>query len=140
MHTKSGMEGACSIEAKVDSANEPFSYNKFFTTGEDKRVFAACIGRPEDKEFNDLLERVVQAIEEAEKSSTFAEKELHHRRGDFAQVATGVSYGVGRKVATNLKHKRHDKMIAELLRNDDVKRLAQFASGEVEQLSIRASH
>jgi hypothetical protein len=101
-----------------------------FTTGEEKRVFAACIARPTHKDFDGILTGAYEAIEGAFKRTQFKDKELHHRRGDFAQVTTGVSYGVGRKAATNLKHKHHNRMVAELLQDINIQRLAQFSSGE----------
>jgi hypothetical protein len=136
LNMKGGMGGECKNGARVENTNKAFSFNKLFTTGEDKRVFAACIAKPEHEDFTGILTGAYQAIDDALKTTRFKENELHHRRGDFAQVTTGVSYGVGRKAATNLKHKGHDKIIAEILKDKNIQRLAQFSSGELERGTV----
>ncbi|KAH6905686.1 hypothetical protein BKA70DRAFT_1503121 [Coprinopsis sp. MPI-PUGE-AT-0042] len=89
------------------------------------------------KDFEGVMEGASQAIEEAQKRATFKEKELRHRRGGYGQVTTGVSYGVGRTAAMNLKHKWHDKIIAELLQNKDIQQIAGFASAAFKMCAPR---
>ncbi|KAH6893872.1 hypothetical protein BKA70DRAFT_1232722, partial [Coprinopsis sp. MPI-PUGE-AT-0042] len=106
---------------------EGFTYEKW--DGRQARLYGVhCYAVAQG--FEGVLEGAYEAIAEAEKKMKFKEKELNHRRGNYGQVTTGVP-------ASNLKHKRHDKIIAELLQNKDIQRIAGFASAAFKMCAPR---
>jgi hypothetical protein len=52
-----------------------------------------------------------------------------HRRGLFAAINVGLSYGKGQSTPTWLHNNAYEGLVARLLANEHLNRLATFASG-----------
>ncbi|KAI0054623.1 hypothetical protein BV25DRAFT_1939900, partial [Artomyces pyxidatus] len=103
-----------------------------------RRIIAVLAGRPKDREGRDPSEhwaavasRTAAAFEKArvDHPKALKAKDLKHRRGQFAAVASGVSYGGGQTRPGNLQHSAAtNAMLAELLANPDLGRIAGHQS------------
>ncbi|KAJ7101231.1 hypothetical protein B0H15DRAFT_769360 [Mycena belliarum] len=97
------------------------------------RIIAILLGRPEDPDWDAVVDDAHRAMRRAYRaglaSDAFRAKDVKHRRGDFAVLASGVSFGGGQKRPGNLVHSiKQQKLINYLLRNKSIRRLAGFQS------------
>ncbi|KAJ7068933.1 hypothetical protein B0H15DRAFT_807364 [Mycena belliarum] len=92
------------------------------------RIIAALVGQPRSADYAAAAARVFEAIESERKATTYKPAAAHHRRGDFFALNAGLSYGKGQRVPSRLDNGVHAALLARLLGNADVKRLATFAS------------
>ncbi|KAJ6457576.1 hypothetical protein DFH09DRAFT_1254380 [Mycena vulgaris] len=97
------------------------------------RIIAILLGRPEDPDWANVVRDAVKAMNQARragrKSGAFRRKDTSHRRGDYAVLSTGVSFGGGQKRPGNLVNSpKRQKIINYLLRNKSLRRLAGFQS------------
>lgn len=76
------------------------------------------------------LNNATEAIKACREKSTFAKKELHGRRGEFAQRTAGYGYGNGRERPLNFKisGKKNKAAMEELLRSPGMRRISGFAN------------
>ena len=94
------------------------------------QIFAVVAGKPkDDSTFDGCCDRAFDAMEAARGSEDFKYDEMHHPRGDYAVVNAGVIYGQGCQVPCNLNTGAHAAMAEGLLKNEDIRRLAIYASG-----------
>ncbi|KAF8069136.1 hypothetical protein FPV67DRAFT_1394238, partial [Lyophyllum atratum] len=88
------------------------------------RAFAAFPGRPCDSSWDDVVAGATSVMEEVREQATasgaIGEDDLHHRRGNFAAFATGVSYGGGQTVCNNIMN------CLRLLSDWNIRRIAGF--------------
>jgi hypothetical protein len=60
------------------------------------------VGQPDDPLWKDVANAATEVMQEAERLGAdldlFTEKSLHHRRGEFLALPTGISFGGGQKV------------------------------------------
>lgn len=70
----------------------------------DNRIIAVLVGQPDDPFWKDEVKAAAKVMQEAERlgadSDLFAEKSLHHRRGEFLALPAGVSFGGGQTVCS----------------------------------------
>ncbi|KAJ6522122.1 hypothetical protein DFH09DRAFT_938563, partial [Mycena vulgaris] len=97
------------------------------------RIIAILLGRPEDPDWDDVVRDAVKAMNRARRagraSGAFRRKDINHRRGRYALLSTGVSFGGGQKRPGNLVNSpKRQKIINYLLRNKSLRRLAGFQS------------
>lgn len=115
------------------------------------RIIAALVGQPNDPEWCTTVNAAAKVMQEVERLGAdmdlFAEKNLHHRRGEFLAIPAGVSFGGGQTVLTqlrlfsywltnftlqepgNLVHtKAMRRLIQRLLQSHSIKRIAGFQS------------
>ncbi|KAJ7141042.1 hypothetical protein C8R44DRAFT_827689 [Mycena epipterygia] len=97
------------------------------------RIIAALLGRPEDPGWDDVVRDVGHAMDRARRAGVetgaFRAKHTSHRRGQYAALSTGVSFGGGQKRPGNLIHStKLQKIINSLLANKNVRRVAGFQS------------
>ncbi|KAJ6470721.1 hypothetical protein DFH09DRAFT_954632, partial [Mycena vulgaris] len=97
------------------------------------RIIAILLGRPEDSDWDNVVRDAVKAMNRARragrKSGAFRRKDTSHRRGNYAVLSTGVSFGGGQKRPGNLVNSpKRQKIINYLLRNKSLRRLAGFQS------------
>ncbi|KAJ7669094.1 hypothetical protein B0H17DRAFT_896597, partial [Mycena rosella] len=52
----------------------------------------------------------------------------HHRRGGFVALNVGLTYGKGHRVPSRIDNSDHNPLLARLLANRDIERMATFAS------------
>lgn len=66
------------------------------------RIIAVLVGQPEDPEWRVIVGDAAELMQEVERLGAsmdlFTEKSLHHRRGEFLAIPTGVSFGGGQTV------------------------------------------
>ncbi|KAK7029973.1 hypothetical protein R3P38DRAFT_3188898 [Favolaschia claudopus] len=100
----------------------------------DGRIIAILLGRPEEEdEWDEVIARLVELFNRVrrsgEKSRAFRPKDLSHRRGRFAILASGVSFGGGQQRPGNLSQsKKRGRLVQTMLNDDALQRVAGFQS------------
>ncbi|KAJ7029113.1 hypothetical protein C8F04DRAFT_963284 [Mycena alexandri] len=99
----------------------------------DGRIIAILLGRPEDDDWDEVVADAGCALERARcaghRVGTFRAKDTEHRRGRFAVLTTGVSFGGGQQCPGNLVNgSKRQKIIDQILQNKSLCRLAGFQS------------
>ncbi|KAJ7467357.1 hypothetical protein B0H11DRAFT_1921395 [Mycena galericulata] len=92
------------------------------------RVFAVLAGQPNTAPYADSVAAAYHAIRDAGASANFSSEMRKHRRGLYAVVNVGLSYGKGQTMLSRLHHPLHGDMAEGLLANEHVCRMAHFAS------------
>ncbi|KAJ7172954.1 hypothetical protein C8R43DRAFT_873833 [Mycena crocata] len=92
------------------------------------RIFAVLAGQPRDPTYAAAVHRVYQKMTEEAAGVHFPYDLRHHRRGLFAAVNVGLSYGKGQRVPCWLQNGAYTDMVSRLLKDPDVERMANFAS------------
>jgi hypothetical protein len=68
----------------------------------EERIVAALVGQPADPQWGATVDAAAGVMREGERRGAemelFAEDTLHHRRGEFLAIPTGVSFGGGQMV------------------------------------------
>jgi hypothetical protein len=66
------------------------------------RIIAVLVGQPDDPHWKYVAIDATEVMQEVERlgadTELFAEKTLHHRRGEFLALPAGVSFGGGQTV------------------------------------------
>ncbi|KAI9058718.1 hypothetical protein FKP32DRAFT_1680442 [Trametes sanguinea] len=95
----------------------------------DGRVIALLAGHPQDPQWGATVEAANCAMEEAYRDCTFTREDKVHRRGTFATLARGVSFGGGRTTPGNISNsKKNEAALRRLCDNHAIKRLAGFGT------------
>jgi hypothetical protein len=117
----------------------------------EERIIAVLVGRPDDPQWSDAIDAAAEVMQEVERQGgsmdLFADKCLHHRRGEFLAIPAGVSFGGGQMVQTwhmlfnlllmsftlqapgNLAHTpAMRQLIRRILQSHSIKRIAGFQS------------
>ncbi|KAK6978070.1 hypothetical protein R3P38DRAFT_2580491 [Favolaschia claudopus] len=98
------------------------------------RIIAILLGRPEEEEeWEQVIRQIIELFnrvrKSGEKSRAFRPKDLSHRRGRFAVLASGVSFGGGQQRPGNLCHsKKRGRLVRALLNDTALQRVAGFQS------------
>ncbi|KAI9069582.1 hypothetical protein FKP32DRAFT_1671248 [Trametes sanguinea] len=93
------------------------------------RVFAVLAGRPQDPGWDSINANLQDIFENARDAYSLETKQLTHRRGNYAAVGVGISYGGGQQRASNLSQSTHNQAVTDLLlRHTGVRRVANFAN------------
>jgi hypothetical protein len=88
-------------------------------------------GRPDSKDWDEVNGAAANAMVEAQQHCVFTPSGLTHRCGRYHALSTGVSYGGGQQILTNLAHRKENRTkIDKLLRNPAITRLVGFGSSE----------
>jgi hypothetical protein len=60
----------------------------------EERIIAVLVGQPDDPQWSDTVNAAAEVMQEVERLGSsmglFAEKCLHHRRGEFLAIPAGV--------------------------------------------------
>lgn len=96
------------------------------------------MGRPDDPAYDLVCKRVYDKLEDLGKrsDSPFPSPDPDSRRGSFAALNVGITHGTGTKRPVNLHAKERvasgplASIIDDLLNDEDIKKLAAFASCE----------
>ena len=117
----------------------------------EERIIAVLVGQPNDPQWSDTTDAAAVVLKEVEQlggsMDLFAEKCLHHRRGEFLAIPAGVSFGGGQTVLIwhrlfiillisfslqkpgNLAHTQAMRqLIRRILQSHSIKRIAGFQS------------
>ncbi|KAJ7662901.1 hypothetical protein B0H17DRAFT_1162909 [Mycena rosella] len=92
------------------------------------RIIAVLAGQPRHDAYREAVERAVRAIHDAGDEARFPASMRRHRRGLFAIINVGLSYGKGQATPGWLHTKEYTGIADSLLANKDVRRLAGFAN------------
>ncbi|KAJ7101390.1 hypothetical protein B0H15DRAFT_943716 [Mycena belliarum] len=91
------------------------------------RIFAVLAGQPRGADWATAVETAYQDISAEGIKAAFPAHMRNHRRGLFAAVNVGLSYGKGQSVPS-LLHSPYQPMLRRLLSNTAIARMATFAS------------
>ncbi|PBK63847.1 hypothetical protein ARMSODRAFT_893855, partial [Armillaria solidipes] len=98
-------------------------------TDRDGRVIAVMAGQPDDPNWDHVQEEAAERMETSRKECKFSPDQRAHRRGQFAALSYGISYGGGQTHPQNLHHTgAHTSLIMSLINCLAFIRLAGFAS------------
>ncbi|KAJ7177350.1 hypothetical protein C8R43DRAFT_942621 [Mycena crocata] len=92
------------------------------------RIFAVLAGQPRTPEYAASAKRVYTLLREEATAARFSRDFCKHRRGLFAAINVGLSYGKGQKTPSFLNNGKYTPMADRLLADPDVGRFAHFAS------------
>jgi hypothetical protein len=113
------------------------------------RVIAVLAGRPKsatEVSWHAVHDEAFQAMDRERKRASFTAGQSSHRRGEFFALSTGASFGGGQRVCLHLatiecishiiqvpgnlqNNKNNDMVLARLMKNHSIKRIAGFGSG-----------
>ncbi|KAJ6486954.1 hypothetical protein C8R45DRAFT_824927, partial [Mycena sanguinolenta] len=91
------------------------------------RIIAVLAGQPQDARYRDAAKRAFEAICDAGNEARFPASMRSHRRGLFAAVNVGLSYGKGQRAPSWLHTKEYTSVVERLLANSAIGQLAGFA-------------
>lgn len=95
------------------------------------RVIGILAGRPEADDWEAVQRDAQRHMEEARMRLTGSYRSSQHRRGAFATLSTGVSYGGGQTEPMNIANTvRNSRILWDLNTARCFRRIAGFASGE----------
>ncbi|KAF9046181.1 hypothetical protein BJ165DRAFT_1345804 [Panaeolus papilionaceus] len=93
------------------------------------RIIGVLAGRPRDPAYVQACQNFFLRAQTARDLETFSDKETMHRRGAFPAIAFGISYGNGQTKPQRLSSGSHSTLIASLLQDRDLHRMASYADG-----------
>ncbi|KAJ7186303.1 hypothetical protein GGX14DRAFT_581151 [Mycena pura] len=91
------------------------------------RIFAVLAGQPDNHEWRAAVLRTYDAIKQEGAAADFPTDMWRHRRGLFAAINVGLSYGKGLTAPTSLDTKTYAPLVDRLLANTDIIRMANFS-------------
>ena len=74
--------------------------------------------------------RVFHRIYNEGRRERFSQSECNHPRGAFPAINVGMTHGKGTIQPVNLNNVNHSAMVQRLLADEDIQRMAGFASGK----------
>lgn len=106
-----------------------------------RRVVGVLAGDPHDNTWPQVEKSVADAFCAAGDEGCFTAENSDHRRGRFRALAAGILFGGGWKLPGNvLNGAINTAILASLLSNNALIRIAGFASGECPRLSRLIEH
>ncbi|KAI9056573.1 hypothetical protein FKP32DRAFT_1586074, partial [Trametes sanguinea] len=97
------------------------------------RVFAVLAGRPQDCHWDTINSNLQDLFERARDAYSLDEKQTDHRRGTYAAIGAGISFGGGQQRVSNLAQSKHNRGVTDiLLRHPGVRRVANFGSSAMQ--------
>lgn len=100
------------------------------------RIFAVLAGQPRKDAYTASVAAAYEIITQKGIAARFPADMRKHRRGLFAAINVGLSYGKGQTVPSWLHNKDYDNLADELLNDPDIARMGHFASGALLYFSI----
>ncbi|KAJ6532935.1 hypothetical protein DFH09DRAFT_932987 [Mycena vulgaris] len=104
------------------------------------RIIAVLAGQPDRAEYRAAAIAAFHAIRDAGQEARFPSAMREHRRGLFAAINVGLSYGKGQKVPCWLDNKEYTPIADKLLANRSIGRLAGFADAAFALWAPRLYH
>lgn len=96
-----------------------------------RRLAVMLAGRPKDKDWDAVVEAATKMLLNAEGQFKRRKQEAKHRRGTYAFLGTGVSFGGGQTFPSNLHNPIwKQKILDRLLASKAFQRIAGFGNGE----------
>ncbi|OSD01141.1 hypothetical protein PYCCODRAFT_1369936 [Trametes coccinea BRFM310] len=101
-------------------------------------VIGALVGAPRDETWPRVMTDLCAAFDAARSALPIRDAATEHRRGRFAVVTCGISYGGGQTEPRNRSHPQsHQEVAAALLANPAVQRVAGFGSAALKVYAPR---
>jgi NAD dependent epimerase/dehydratase family enzyme len=94
------------------------------------------VGQPNDPKYANSTRLAYNALLRESMAAKFPASMRHHRRGLFAAVNVGLSYGQGQTAPSWLHNDDYDPLADRLLANEHVARMAIFASGKPRLVAV----
>lgn len=106
------------------------------------RICVALVGRPNQQDYKDAALSLHETLLREGTAAGMTDRAIPHLRGHFPAINVGAMHGKGTVNPINLSTKDNDPMVARLLKNPHVRRLAAFASCKprLSPLCLRKSH
>ncbi|KAJ7701140.1 hypothetical protein B0H17DRAFT_924760 [Mycena rosella] len=92
------------------------------------RIFAVLVGQPRCMSWDAEVWRAFYAIIDESTAATFPSDMRKHRRGLYAALNVGLSYGQGQHLPSRLHNPQYDPLLDRLLGNPAIAQMATFAS------------
>ncbi|KAF7345911.1 hypothetical protein MVEN_01613200 [Mycena venus] len=92
------------------------------------RIITVLVGQPSDPTYAQAATRAFELMEKERVIAHFKSAMANHRRGAFVALNVGLSYCKGQTVPCRLNNGEHAALLARLLADEDITRLATFAS------------
>ncbi|KAJ7680001.1 hypothetical protein B0H14DRAFT_3535987 [Mycena olivaceomarginata] len=92
------------------------------------RIFLVLVGQPQDELYRASVGRTYDFIKQQGAATHFPAAFCKHRRGLFAAINVGLTFGKGQTLPTWLDNKDYASLTERLLAHDDIARMAHFAS------------
>ena len=93
------------------------------------RIIGACVGPPDVAAWPEVQRAAFDKLNAERERAQFSSKEADHRRGQFPAVNIGISMGTGPSHPGVLKLGKHTEMVARLVADPNIIRMANHASG-----------
>jgi hypothetical protein len=100
-------------------------------------IFVVLAGQPRNDAYAATAHGAFVTITKAGTDARFPADMCRHRRGLFAAISVGLSYGKGQRLPGWLDNKQYSGLADGLLDNKHIKRLAGFADGSSLHSSAR---
>lgn len=100
------------------------------------RAFAALAGRPPGRSYAETADQADEAIRSEGRAAGFLGRVSPHLRGHFPAINAGAMHGKGTLMPINLDNKHNNPMVARLVQNPHIRRMAAFASGRISHCSM----
>ncbi|KAI9068220.1 hypothetical protein FKP32DRAFT_1609019 [Trametes sanguinea] len=98
-------------------------------------------GHPAEPRWHEVVAEANRAMSAAYAACHFSPNQKKHRRGDFATLAQGFSYGGGQKTPGRIAHtSRHEKVLVGLCSNPAIRRIAGFGNSMLATYAPRIYH
>ncbi|KAK7035077.1 hypothetical protein R3P38DRAFT_2518604 [Favolaschia claudopus] len=99
------------------------------------RIIAVLAGQPDKPAYRAAADRAFETIRKVSQETRFRASMSKHRRGLFAAMNVGLSYGKRQTTPSWLNNKKFNKLADDLLQNSDIERMAGFADGSYKFLT-----
>ncbi|KAI0055550.1 hypothetical protein BV25DRAFT_1873084 [Artomyces pyxidatus] len=101
----------------------------FFILDAQHNVLAHLAGRPnDDQTWNDACHGAADKLQDVRRRMNPTAEECVHRRGRFATLRAGISYGGGQTHPQNMDPGKYADLIQEILQDPNVRRISGFAN------------
>ncbi|KAH9856696.1 hypothetical protein C2E23DRAFT_866065 [Lenzites betulinus] len=93
------------------------------------RIIGVLAGRPNDPTWDGVVKEANRAMKEARAACSFRRADMAHRRGSYATLARGVSFGGGQRAPRGLNNSaNNEQALAALCNNPAIRRIAGFGN------------
>ncbi|KAJ7734718.1 hypothetical protein B0H14DRAFT_2198399, partial [Mycena olivaceomarginata] len=92
------------------------------------RIITVLAGQLSDPAYAKFATRAFELLEKEWINTRFASAMAKHRRGGFVALNIGLSYCKGQSVPCHLNNSEHMAILGHLLADEDITRMATFAS------------
>ncbi|KAJ7233283.1 hypothetical protein B0H12DRAFT_1028599 [Mycena haematopus] len=121
-------DGKCALVFPPLNGTLPFPRTSRPLVDAQGRILAVLVGQPDDDGYRTAVRRAFDFISSEGCGARFPASMRHHRRGLFAAINIGLTHGKGQLAPTWMDNGVYTPLVARLLANQDIIRMANFAS------------